>query len=68
MVTENKILHLCFPGGAGGEKSACQCRACKRCGFDPLGEEESLEEEMATHSTILARKIPWAEEPGGYSP
>ena len=27
------------------------------------------EEEMATHSSILARKIPWTEEPGvGYSP
>ena len=24
-----------------------------------------LEEEMATHSSILARKIPWTEEPGG---
>jgi len=23
---------------------------------------------MATHSNILARKIPWTEEPGGYSP
>ena len=25
----------------------------------------SLEEEMATHTSILARKIPWTEEPGG---
>ena len=30
-----------------------------------LGQEEALEEEMATHSRILARKIPWTEEPGG---
>jgi len=29
-----------------------------------LGEEESLEEEMATSSSILAWKIPWTEEPG----
>ena len=29
-----------------------------------LGQEDSLEEEMATHSSILARKIPWTEEPG----
>ena len=29
------------------------------------GEEDPLEEEMATHSSILARKIPWTEEPGG---
>ena len=30
-----------------------------------LGWEDPLEEEMATHSNILARKIPWTEEPGG---
>ena len=29
-----------------------------------LGQEDPLEEEMATHSSILARKIPWTEEPG----
>ena len=29
-----------------------------------LGQEGSLEEEMATHSSILAWKIPWTEEPG----
>ena len=30
-----------------------------------LGGEDSLEEGMATHSSILAWRIPWAEEPGG---
>ena len=29
-----------------------------------LDQEDPLEEEMATHSSILARKIPWTEEPG----
>ena len=29
-----------------------------------LGQEDLLEEEMATHSSILAWKIPWTEEPG----
>ena len=29
-----------------------------------LGQEDSLEEEMATHSSILAWRIPWTEEPG----
>ena len=34
-----------------------------------LGWEDLLEKEMATHSSILAWKIPWMEEPGGlYSP
>ena len=30
-----------------------------------LGREDPLEEEMATHSSILAWEIPWTEEPGG---
>ena len=29
-----------------------------------LGREDPLEKEMATHSTILAWRIPWREEPG----
>ena len=29
-----------------------------------LGQQDALEEEMATHSSILARRIPWTEEPG----
>ena len=30
-----------------------------------LGWEDPLEKEMATHSSTLAQKIPWMEEPGG---
>ena len=30
-----------------------------------LGGEDPLEKEMATHSSILAWKVPWTEEPGG---
>ena len=30
----------------------------------PLGREDPLEKEMATHSSILAWEIPWTEEPG----
>ena len=30
-----------------------------------LGREDLLEEEMATHSSVLAWEIPWTEEPGG---
>ena len=33
-----------------------------------LGQEDPLEKEMATHSSILAWRIPWTEELGGYSP
>ena len=30
-----------------------------------LGQEDPLQEAMATHSSILAWELPWAEEPGG---
>ena len=30
-----------------------------------LSQEDALEKEMATHSGILSREIPWTEEPGG---
>ena len=30
--------------------------------------EDPLEQGMATHSSILPWRIPWTEEPGGYSP
>ena len=29
-----------------------------------LGQDDSLEEEMATHSSLLVWRIPWTEEPG----
>ena len=32
--------------------------------FPSLGREDPLEEEMVTHSSILAWEIPWTEEPG----
>ena len=41
-----------------GKESACQCRRCVSGGYDPL------EEAMATHSSILAWRISWTEEPG----
>ena len=33
-----------------------------------LGREDPLEKEMETHSSTLAYKFPWTEEPGGLSP
>ena len=52
------------PGDTSGKESVCQCRRPKRHGFSPW-EEDPLEEEMATHSSILAWKIPWTKEPDG---
>ena len=55
-----------FPGGTIGKESACQCRRHKRCRFQFLGQEDSLEEGMATHFSILVWKIPWTEAPVSY--
>ena len=55
------ILSSSFPGGSVGKESPAVWETQVRS----LGEEDSLEKEMATHSTILAWKIPWREEPGG---
>ena len=43
-----------LPWGLSGKESACQCR---RLWFGPQVEEDPLEKEMATHSSILAWKI-----------
>ena len=53
-----------FPGGARGNEPTCRCRRRKEALIQSLGREEPLEEGMATHSTLLAWKIPWTEEPG----
>ena len=56
-------LDLDFPGDTNGKESACQYRRCKRCMLDP-GLKDLLEEGKAIHSSILAWRIPWTEEPG----
>ena len=38
--------------------------ALQETSVQPLGQEDPLEKEMATHSSILAWRIPWTEEPG----
>ena len=53
-----------FPGAASGKESACQCTRDEMCAR-PLSQEDTLEKEMVTHSSILAWRIPWMEEPGG---
>ena len=59
-----------LPGGAGKEP-VCQCTKLKKWGFEawseryPENQEDPLEEDMATHSSIPAWRIPWMEEPGG---
>ena len=50
-----------LPWWLSGKEYVCQC---KRCGFDPWVRKIPLEREMATHSSILAWRILWTEEPG----
>ena len=49
-----------FPGGSDCKESACM----EETQVLSLGQEDPLEKGMATHSSILAWKIPWIEEPG----
>ena len=48
-------------GGSDGKESACNAGDQGLT----LGQEEPLEKGMATHSSILVWRIPWAEEPSG---
>ena len=57
-----------FPDGSAGNESTCNVGDLGLIpGFDPwvrsLGWEDPLEEEMAIHSSTVAWKIPWTEEP-----
>ena len=58
---------LGFPGGARIKEPACQCRRHEMM-VRRLGGEDPLEEGMATHSSVLAWRIPRTEEPGGLQP
>ena len=50
-----------FPGGSVVKNLP----AMWETGVRSLGQGDPLEEEMATHSRILAWRIPWTEQPGG---
>ena len=65
--THKKLMRTClplfenkresrFPGGSDGKESACKAGG--------LVQEDLLEKEMATHSSMLVWRIPWTEEPG----
>ena len=55
-------LQLKLPGGSEGKESACNVGNSR---FNPWVGKIPLEKVMATHSSILAWRIPWTEEPGG---
>ena len=53
-------IQMDFPGGSQGKASTYNAADC----VQSLGQEDLLENEMATHSSTLAWKIPWMVEPG----
>ena len=53
-------VHEGWDGGSDSKESAC----IQETRVKPPGWEDSVEEEMAAHSSILAWRIPWTEEPG----
>ena len=56
----SKPTNVGFPGGSVVKNLPAMQETWARS----LGWEDPLEEEMVTHSSILARKIPWTEETG----
>ena len=61
MIREVYAGGFTIPGGSNGKESACDAGDL----IQSLGREDPLEKGMATHSSILARRIPWSEQPGG---
>ena len=53
--------HWGFPGGSAVKNLP----AMQETQVSSLRREDPLEEGMATHSSVLAWRIPWTEEPGG---
>ena len=63
---ENVKIYIVFwlPWWLSRWRICLPCMSHRRPGFDPWDQEDPLEEGMATHSSVLAWRIPWTEEPG----
>ena len=55
------ISYIRLPWWLSGKESACNAGDQVQA----LGQEDALEQEVATYSSILAWRMPWAEEPDG---
>ena len=66
-VTLDKLLKFCEPKVPGGSVVK-NLPANQEMQVWSLGQEDLLEEGMATHPSILAWEIPWTEDPGGLKP
>ena len=62
------IIIKCYPDFLGASLVAQRLKrlpGMQETWVRSLGQEDPLEKEIATHSSILAWRIPWIEEPGG---
>ena len=57
--------HRGFPSGSAVKNLLANAGEVQGMCVGSLGQEDPLEEGMATHSSILAWRIPWKERPGG---
>ena len=62
LIYEHRYLHTGLPWWLSGVKITT---AVQETQVQSLDQEDSLEKEIATHSSILAWEIPWTEKPGG---
>ena len=64
------LVCLCpdFPLGFPVAQTVKNLPAVQETGIPSLGQEDPMEEGMATHSSILAWRVPQTEEPGGLQP
>ena len=61
----NMIQIICMKGDSLVAQMVRNLPATQETQIQSLGWEDPLEKGMATHSSILAWRIPWTEEPGG---
>ena len=59
----SSTLLIC--GGSAGKEPACPLQEIQETWVQSLGQEDPLEEDITTHSSILAWEIPCTEEPSG---
>ena len=56
--------HMVLKGASLGAQMVKNLSAVLKTWVQPLGQEDPLEEETTSHSTVFAWRIPWTEEPG----
>ena len=58
------VIAVVHPGWLSGKEFCMRMQETQETRIESVGQEDPPEEKMATNSSILAREIPWTEEPG----